>query len=102
MSALGIQVIACVGQVTMLLIVATAVYGWAVRRGPRLASWTLTCFLGMAVVLTLLAFAPLPSLLPSSRWVAIPSRIVGQSSQSVREPNQTQVPHNDSLDAGDR
>ncbi len=75
MTTLGVQLVWCFFQVSVLLGAATVVYVLTARRSPDMAAWALSWFLGLTLLITPLAFVPLPS------WISILTASSAESAQ---------------------
>jgi beta-lactamase regulating signal transducer with metallopeptidase domain len=61
MNELGELFLRAMLQVTVLVLAAAGLYGWAARRGPEIAARVASLALALCLVLTFLALCPLPS-----------------------------------------
>ena len=83
----------CFIQVSVLLGVATVVYWLTARLSHEMAAWGLSWFLGLTLLITPLAFVPLPSWLSIvTASSATSTQLSAKSSKSVSQTNEMQPP----------
>jgi beta-lactamase regulating signal transducer with metallopeptidase domain len=89
MNDIGLSLIAAAVQVTLLTAAAILLYAIAARRGPDQAAAVVTACLGAGVLLTMLAFVPLPELWswPSNSLPAIAETQADSSAPGVASPS---------------
>jgi beta-lactamase regulating signal transducer with metallopeptidase domain len=87
MNELGIAVIWSAIRVTIIGLVALALYGFAVRRGPRAGGSLIVLCLASILMLTPLAFCPLPD---SSIWLSLDKEeTTSKPDIAVNSPNES-------------